>query len=78
MLSGFLIVGILVDHRDAPNYFRVFFTRRALRILPPYVLLLMVFWLICAVVPENYYFGRRDSMVELSDIHSELVHYQTK
>jgi len=57
VLSGFLIVGILVDHRDAGNYFRVFFARRALRILPPYLLLLMVFWLICAVAPENYYFG---------------------
>ena len=42
VLSGFLITGILLDHRPARNYFRVFYLRRACRILPLYFLLLAV------------------------------------
>jgi len=34
VLSGFLIGGIIIDHGDAENFFRVFYLRRALRILP--------------------------------------------
>jgi peptidoglycan/LPS O-acetylase OafA/YrhL len=39
VLSGFLIGGILLDHRQTSNYFRVFYVRRACRILPLYFLM---------------------------------------
>jgi peptidoglycan/LPS O-acetylase OafA/YrhL len=43
ILSGFLITGILLDLRQEKRYFAVFYTRRALRILPPYFLGLAVY-----------------------------------
>jgi len=45
VLSGILITSILLDARDKPHYFRNFYGRRALRIWPVYVLLLILVYL---------------------------------
>jgi peptidoglycan/LPS O-acetylase OafA/YrhL len=49
VLSGFLITSILIASRDMPSYFRRFYGRRALRILPLYYLLVV---LVVFVIPR--------------------------
>lgn len=54
VLSGFLITGIILDRtRNATSFLASFYLRRALRILPSYLVLVTVFWLIVAAGASN-------------------------
>ena len=55
VLSGFLIGGILLDAKQSTGFFRVFYLRRLLRIVPLYFLTLTVFFSLIA------WFGRYPS-----------------
>lgn len=56
VLSGFFIGGILIDRRDSPRLCRVFYLRRALRILPIYTLTLAaIFAAIALRLPAAYH-----------------------
>ena len=53
VISGFLITGILDDTMQRRNYYQRFYLRRALRILPAYLALLLLAWATGFVTP-NY------------------------
>ena len=60
VLSGFLIGGILLRNRQSTKYFSTFYTRRVLRIIPVYFLLLILFYILqFSIGDEHYYIFRK-------------------
>jgi peptidoglycan/LPS O-acetylase OafA/YrhL len=53
VLSGFLIGGILLDARDAPNYFSTFYIRRFFRIVPVYYATLAILFALSLVARSH-------------------------
>ena len=53
VLSGFLIGGILMDHRHSENYFKSFYIRRCCRILPLYYLALALYVVVKSLLASH-------------------------
>jgi peptidoglycan/LPS O-acetylase OafA/YrhL len=54
VLSGFLITSIILGRRQSPAKFvRHFYLRRAFRICPPYILLVVIFWAVVSTGTSN-------------------------
>lgn len=58
VISGFLITRLLLSYRDLQHPYRVFFTRRVLRIFPVYYALLLIVSLVRVLVGDAQGLGR--------------------
>lgn len=58
VLSGFLIVGILLDTKDSNTYFSTFYFRRGLRILPLYAVMLFGFIVLPNYISNDWLFAQ--------------------
>ncbi|MDP3009583.1 MAG: acyltransferase [Methylococcales bacterium] len=66
ILSGFLIAGILIDNRNATNYFQIFWTRRIARIFPVYYFVFASYFLL-SFLNTTYLHGTLNYLVSVLD-----------
>ena len=64
VLSGFLIGNVLIRNKTSPRYFKTFYIRRIVRIIPNYFLLLIIFTVIWNMpyFERNYFFAEHGSI----------------
>ena len=60
VLSGFLIGGILIDNKEATNYFKVFYIRRTCRIFPLYFSWIALFLVLTTAFSSSFSPSIRD------------------
>lgn len=73
VLSGFLLGGILIDHRDSSGYFETFYLRRACRILPLYFLVVATLIGLRRVFPQSGELGTLPALSYFTFTHNFLM-----
>jgi peptidoglycan/LPS O-acetylase OafA/YrhL len=77
VLSGFLIGGILQDHRESPRYYRTFYTRRVCRIFPVYYSVIAALLLVLTFSLQKHFPGMSEWLLkDLMPIASYLTFTQ--
>lgn len=51
VMSGYLIGKLILEKKGHANFFQVFYVRRCLRIIPPYVLVTVIVWCLVEMLP---------------------------
>jgi peptidoglycan/LPS O-acetylase OafA/YrhL len=74
VLSGFLITGVLYDTLGQPHFFRNFYARRALRLLPAYIAVVLVVLLVNAAMRGSLTLWAVPYFVYASNIVRDLGH----
>lgn len=64
-LSGYLITTVLLNLKDRPDALRVFYKRRAVRILPPYLVALAIIYIVSISLGEKHLLQARAAVVNL-------------
>jgi len=60
VLSGFLITSVLLNLRGRDDSFRFFYDRRVRRILPPYIIFMVLIYVVSAVLGDHSLYSTRD------------------